>query len=399
MFAKFAIILLSLYLASATKHETVTKSFQFPNKKLVLAEPSFNDKSLVYALCAQSSKQCTIVQEINPFVKTPITKKCELTLQVDDVQLIVSAGKDKAILITQELKGKSIMLKAITVHLANCKTAEEELFEIPSNWKGIQLYRKNIDVVVFENGFEIVIKGLSQICSTADKKLYCGFIFDAEGKKLEGPIIWPKLKYTDISIGSPIMADVQGNGYFFVNEEDSLIGIKADRQASDTYTKLWGPQKLYADHWTGGYSTANTVIGMCYAENSTIRCWQNDPQGGVLMNAEVDFKHQHKIAHLYVHNLPNREWLLLMITCPDRVCSGTEDHYYLMKLDAQGKLSKHIDINIKSNCNAKNGKIMAKVFENEEGLYCTARLCKNLPTDEAKFEATIDCYTDDHFKQ
>lgn len=138
---------------------------------------------------------------------------------------------------------------------------------------------------------------------------------------------------------------------------------------------------------------------MCYdLMNSTIGCWQMGVEGRKLIT-NVTFKHQHQTAKLSVHNLKNGGFVVLMVTCPEMVCFGLEDHYYLLKIDAQGKLLGHVVVEVKSNCNAKNGDILAKVIENEKGQYCAVRLCKSHVHETGQLETLVDCYSDHEFSQ
>lgn len=224
MYSAFAIILVFLHVGNA--HISASKTYRFPNKRLILAEPSFDNETLYYATCDQPLKECTVVREINTFTTKAETKKCDINLTADNVQLIVAFGKDKAILVTE----KSSILRTTTVHMSNCRTVDVQLFEIPSDWKDVPLYLKFLDVVVFDGGFELVVKELSRICSKPNEDVYCGFSFDNEGKRMEGPYLWPELGYHDIHVDSHIITDASGKGYFFVNKlESSLIGIRADR--------------------------------------------------------------------------------------------------------------------------------------------------------------------------
>ncbi|XP_058801074.1 uncharacterized protein LOC131669898 [Phymastichus coffea] len=395
MFASFAILLISLHIGNAEYKNTE----HFPNKTLVLSELSFSNDELYYALCDQPPKQCTIVHATNNFFNP---KTCVVNLEADEVQLIVTFDQDKAILVALESTSKSAILKTITVNVLSCKTVDQELFEIPSNWTGLQLYRKNIDLVVFDDGFEIIVKGLSRICSKSEEDKYCGFNFESEGKLIEGPYIWPRADYNHIDVISPILTDASGKGYFYVNKNYKqtnilLIGIQANRIGGPTYTKLWGPQNISSEPPRGGLSTANNFNGACYGFNSAIKCWQNNAEGELQMSTKFSFKLEHEIWNLSVHNLPNGGFLVLMITCPNRICAGVNDHYYLIKIDAQGKKVDCVEIDLKNNeCNAENGIISAITFL-EGRSYCWIRLCHVNKHEGATLELSANCYSDYDF--
>ncbi|XP_058801077.1 uncharacterized protein LOC131669900 [Phymastichus coffea] len=395
MFATSAIILIALHLSSA-KHENLTKNYKFPNKELVLSEASFNNATLFYASCEQSPKQCTVIHETNPFNRSTVTAKCEVNLKSDNVQLLVGSRKQKAIFITVS---KSSMVQATIVNMSSCKSVEMDIVEVPSDWSNIQLYYKYIDVVVFEKSFDVIIKGLSNICSEPDRKIYCSFTFDYEGKKIGGPTVWPKMYYDEMDIVSPILPAVSGEWYFFVKREDSLSALLVDRHGGPEYERMYKMPKVHLDIWKEGYSTTNNAHGMCYdLMNSTIGCWQMGVEGRKLIT-EFTFKHQHQTAKLSVHNLRSGGFIILLITCPEQICSGIEDHYYLLKVDAQGKFTGHVNVEVKSQCNAKNSDILAKVFENDQGQYCAVRLCKSHTHEEGRLETSIDCFSNNDFTQ
>lgn len=227
------IIAVSLQLSSA-RNDHLSKNYQFQNQNLVLADASFDNKTLFYALFAQPTKQCSVIQEINPFTNHSITKQCKFAIKADSVQLIVNLGAEKAVLITQEATPTTLKLKATTVHTNDCKTVDAEIVEVPLDWKTRKMYRNHIDVVVSTQGFEVIIKGLSRLCTKPDAQIYCGVSFDAEGNKIEGPLIWPKMAYEKIDIVSPVMADATGQGYFFVNRDDSsLLAFQLNRKGGE----------------------------------------------------------------------------------------------------------------------------------------------------------------------
>ncbi|XP_058801073.1 uncharacterized protein LOC131669897 isoform X2 [Phymastichus coffea] len=656
------IVVVFLQLASA-RNDNLSKNYQFSNKTLVASDISFDNKTLFYALYTQSSKQCSVIQEDNPFTNYSVTKKCNFVLKVNKIQLIVGLGTEKAILIAQDIASKSLKLKAITVHIAECKIKEVDLVEVPSDWVNRKLHRDYIDVVVSEHGFDVIIKGLSHLCTKSDAKIYCGLSFDTDGNKIEGPLIWPKMAYEKIDLVSPIMADATGQGYFFVNRDTSLLAFQLNRKGPK-YVKLWYTPIPHSNLWREAYSVANHVDGMCYNINSSIGCWQTDQEGEVKIQMEFEFDHkfkanikqcnipqttkieesttqiitedimtqatkiplttiqettvgeittkatvglgtttadvttndtviektteeaimepdtvigitvedtttqntialndtknndgnnnnqsiedvtqgniiiqdsttesnivqdsvniqnnvtqknvtetdipqnnvteintsvvqvatgnvtveniteentvleniteintvgvitvqdlttlalttqipvtpeniatfqettaqddtvqditvkeittiqdsitnksvvrrslsqialtnEQKVWNLFIHNLPNGGFIVLVVTCPNRICNGNEDHYYLMKINAQGKLIGQLEINITSKCHANSNEVFVKIFENDQGQYCSVRLCIGRKSKEEQMEILVNCYCNSDFK-
>lgn len=271
MIAFLAIVLIYLSFGSA-EHDTFTKNYRFPNKELIVSEASLNNATLFYASCDQSPKHCTIVHETNPFVKSAITAKCNVDLQADNVELLIGSRKHKAILITLS---NSMMLQATIVNMSSCKSAEVDIVKVPSDWTGVPLHHEHLDVVVFEKSFDVVIKGLQDGCAhESGKKVYCSFTFDYEGKKIEGPTVWPKMSYDEMDIVSPILPAVSGEWYFFVRREDSLSALLVDRHGG-TSSLFVPPIKIFVllfhlrlacdfqDPSTRGCTKCQRIIWMC----------------------------------------------------------------------------------------------------------------------------------------
>lgn len=107
---------------------------------------------------------------------------------------------------------------------------------------------------------------------------------------------------------------------------------------------------------------------------------------------------EQRVWNLFIHNLNNGGFIMLIITCPDGICSGSDDHYYLLKINASGKRVGQLEINIKSKCNPGNGHIWAKVIENDQGQYCAVRLCEKKIKQEEQLETLVSCYCNSDFK-
>lgn len=116
------------------------------------------------------------------------------------------------------------------------------------------------------------------------------------------------------------------------------------------------------------------------------------------MKTEFTFQHENEIRNVHVHNLRGGGFVLLIIICPDRVCSGTDYHYYLIKINAQGNTVNQLEIGLKkSECNANNRIVLATTYVDKDEMYCSARLCNSHSEEEAKLEILSDCYSDNDF--
>ncbi|OXU29289.1 hypothetical protein TSAR_009455 [Trichomalopsis sarcophagae] len=357
-----------LGISNAERDIVYKKQWSFPRRSEVFVQMNRTDNhynNFLYIQCGEFAykpeRNCTVAQYLESEKSCPVSLRTYSEAIVGKPLAISSFGTTKAVIVWGQIELSSVHKKLFqyinctVVDFTSCQTKNLVLQPVNNHRTAIETMR----FVDYGDSFDILIN--------CNKDAYCKYNIDASGTIVSKLDPWMSALSSDLLHLHPIVSDSKTKAYLqTIPVEDSTLQIKL-LNPDGSSNKLLKEIPIGADNnnYVEAESTAHETISVAISNDTRVNVLLFDQEGNLKLNISMEY--QIPVKHLGIHNLADREFLLLTVGCV-KSCYEVDRlnrKYYLTKVAADGRIIGTIEKAL-PDVTHNLGLLNIKLFEDEE---------------------------------